>query len=213
MSASLTVICVLKSGGSYTQDWVGKLKSACKRHLSIPHSFKCLTDTFVLGSETIPLKHDWPGWWAKIELFRPGVINGPTLYLDLDTVLVGSIDCLGSLPNDFAMMRNVWQAHMPGSAVMWFRKVPHKVYEMFSESPEEIMSQYQFKGNPYMGDQGFIWDAMDRKVDFIENDGLIRSYRKHCLDGVPEGCSLVAFGGQSKPNTVNAPWVKEAWCQ
>jgi hypothetical protein len=97
---------------------------------------------------------------------------------------------------------------------MWFSlAAPHRVYETFKKSPETYMKQYVFKGGTYMGDQGFIWDAMDRRVDYLTDKvpGLIRSYRLHCMAGVPEGCSVVAFGGQKKPNTVPDTWVKEAW--
>ena len=149
-----------------------------------------------------------------MELFRPGVIGGPTLYLDLDTVLVGSIDRLGDLPHDFAMMRNLNNPSMPGSAVMWFREVPEHVYETFAENPEYYMGEYaKSNGGTYIGDQACIWDFMDRKVQYLTDDcpGLIRSYRRHCMAGVPEGCSLVACGGPAKPSTVKDEWVKEAW--
>jgi hypothetical protein len=209
----LTVLCVLKSGGHYTAEWVSKIRKAVARHLSVPHEFKCLSDVEV-PCVRIPLIHNWPGWWSKIEIFRPGVINGPTLYLDLDTVLVGSIDRLSNLPYDFAIMRNLNSSWMPGSAVMWFRKAPHKVYETFKENPTHYIGQYSDKSQGcYLGDQAFIWDVLDRKVDFLTDKvpGLIRSYRRHCMAGVPEGCSVVAFGGDKKPSTVKDNWVKEYW--
>ena len=210
----LTVLSVLKSGGSYDPEWVLKLERAVARHLSVPHVFKCLSDVEA-PCERIPLKHGWPGWWSKIELFRPGVVNGPTLYLDLDTVLVGSIDALADMPDDFSIMRNLNMPHMPGSAVMWFKQAaPRAVYDTFAENPEHYISQYSDKTQGcYMGDQAFIWDAMNRKVKYLTDrvPGLIRSYRRHCMAGVPDGCAVVAFGGDKKPSTVNEKWVKEAW--
>lgn len=208
-----TVLCVLRSGPAYDSGIVERLQRAVARHLSVPHEFKCLSDVEVPCTR-IPLLHDWPGWWAKIELFSPGVITGPTLYLDLDTVLVGSIDRLASFPYDFAIMRNLNMPHMPGSAVMWFRKAPHHIYETFKENPSHYMAQYADKTQGcYLGDQAFIWDALDRKVKFLTDDvpGLIRSYRRHCAAGVPEGCAVVAFGGDKKPWTVKDQWVKEAY--
>jgi hypothetical protein len=75
------------------------------------------------------------------------------------------------------------------------------------------MSQYANHGGTYMGDQGFIWDAMDRKVPFLTDalPGFIRSYRRHCALGVPENCSIVAFGGPLKPHNQKDAWIKEAW--
>lgn len=210
----LTVLCVLRSGGGYDAEWVSKLRKAVARHLSVPHVFKCLSDVPV-DCERIALEHDWPGWWAKIELFRPGVVSGPTLYLDLDTMIVGPIDQLACFPYEFAIMRNLNAAWMPGSAVMWFaRHAPVRVYETFKENPEHYISQYSDRSQgTYLGDQAFIWDVMDRRVNYLTDKvpGLIRSYRRHCAAGVPQGCSVVAFGGDKKPNTVQDQWVREAW--
>ena len=49
-----------------------------------------LSDVPVDGVETIPLQHDWPGWFAKFELFRPD-IEGDLLYFDIDTVITGDL--------------------------------------------------------------------------------------------------------------------------
>lgn len=211
----LTVLCVLRSGGEYTAELVHRLQRAVARHLSVPHRFASLSDVAVPGVDWIQLKHDWPGWWSKIELFRPGVVNGPTLYLDLDTVLVGSIDKLADLPHDFAIMRNFNMPHMPGSAVMWFKdKAPAKVYEAFADDPDYYIGQYSDRTQGcYLGDQAFIWDVLDRKVKYLSDDvpGLIRSYRRHCASGAPEGCAVVAFGGDKKPWNVADQWVKESF--
>lgn len=212
-----TVITVFKSGGDYDQDFVRCLRAQVDRHMSVPHRFVCLSDQFIKGVACHHLQEDWPGWWSKIELFRPGLITGPTLYLDLDTVLVGSIDALAWFDHDFAMMRNVWEPRMPGSAVMWFReKAPAEVWKRFSGAPEAMMEQYKRTQNgAYLGDQAFIWDTLHRKVEYLSDQcpGLIRSYRRHCLPngGPPEGCSLVAFGGAFKPWTVQDNWVRQAW--
>lgn len=210
----LTVLCVLRSGSGYNAQSVSRLARAVSRHLTVPHTFKCLSDTDV-DCERIALEHDWPKWWAKIELFRPGVVNGPTLYLDLDTVIVGSIDALAWFPHDFAIMRNLNQPWMPGSAVMWFgEKAPAVVYDRFRENPQHYMAQYSDTTQGcYLGDQAFIWDCMDRRVKYLTDScrGLIRSYKRHCMAGVPEGCSVVAFGGDKKPWNVPDPWVKEAY--
>lgn len=210
----LTVLCVLRSGREYNADSVAKLKRAVARHLSVPHVFDCLSDVPV-PCNRIPLLHDWPGWFSKIEIFRPGVVKGPTLYLDLDTVIVGSIDRLVSMPHDFAIMQNVWNPWMPGSAVMWFsgENVPHKVYETFKEAPQRYIAQYSTPrgGGSYQGDQAFIFDCMDRRMKYLEVGDAIKSYRKDCLNGVPAGCSVVVFGGKQKPWTVPDDWVKAAW--
>ena len=207
----ITVLCVLRTGGIYDAGWVRKLRDGVARNLTVPHRFVCLSDTEV-PCERIPLEHDWPGWWAKIELFRPGVITGPTLYLDLDTVITGSLDELVNLPDSFAMLRNFHQPDMVGSGVMWFRDVPHKVYRKFSKMPQCYIDHHErvAKGS-YLGDQAFIADTVG-----LENIGKIsmpsvRSYKYHCKSFLPEEASVVCFHGLPRPTEVKAPWMERHW--
>lgn len=208
----LTVLCVLRSGGIYTPEWVRKLHDAAERQIVGPHKFVCLSDVDV-PCERIDLAVDWPSWWAKIAMFRPGVIDGPTLYLDLDTVLVGKVDA--SIPVDFAMLRNFWNPQMVGSGVMWFSgvNVPHHVYTKFAKQPMAYIKHHERTADgPYIGDQAFVWDAMKREVPQI-NDYLtgIYSYKMHCHKSLPKDASIVCFHGKPRPTEVDTPWMKEHW--
>lgn len=206
------VICVLKSGGIYDATWVEKLKNGCERNLP-KHVFNCLSDVPV-PCNRIPLIEDWPAWWGKIALFKKGVIDGPHLYLDLDTVLVGKVD-VSKLTMDFGMLRNFWQDDMVGSGVMWFsgENVPHKVYEKFARQPKAYIEHHQRNADgPYVGDQAFIFDVLDRKVDQV-NDCLagIKSYKMHCQRRLPSDAAIVCFHGRPRPNEIDAEWMKEHW--
>lgn len=215
----LTVMCVLKSGGdTYDKTWVAKLKRAVERNLTIPHTFACLSDVPV-PCNRIPLKHAWPGWWSKIELFRPGVINGPTIYMDLDTVIVGNFDYMANNRSRFAMLRNFSAApqhKMVGSGVMWFRdeaSVPHKVYEKFAKMPECYMEhhlRHADAATSYIGDQAFIWDALGGKIDALEYPGIL-SYKRHCRKLLPKDSSIVCFHGRPRPSDVSEAWVAQHW--
>ena len=207
----ITIICVLKSGGIYDATWVEKLKKGVERNLTVPHRFACISDIDV-PCERIYLKHDWPGWWAKISLFEPGVIDGPTLYLDLDTVITGNINEFTFFPYNFAMLENFNDKDIVGSGVMWFKdKAPDGVYERFIENPQRIMDHYQnVKHGSYRGDQAWIWDCLDRHVDKLSSPAL-RSYKKHCRNGLPEGTSIVCYHGRPRPSEVNAAWMDEHW--
>ena len=55
------------------------------------HRFVCYTDEPIKGVECKPPPCDLPGWWGKLGFFRPGVITEPTLYLDLDMLVVGPL--------------------------------------------------------------------------------------------------------------------------
>jgi len=215
----LTVLCVLRSGGeTYDKTWVYKLQRAVERNLTIPHTFACLSDV-PLACNRIPLKHDWPGWWAKIEMFRKGVVLGPTIYFDLDTVIVGNIDHIADNKSGFAMLKNfsaTAEPGMVGSGVMWFRdaaSVPHKVYEKFAKMPECYMNHHLRNADAatsYIGDQAFIWDTLGGKIDTF-NDPKILSYKRHCRKLLPADSSIVAFHGRPRPSEVSDSWVKEHW--
>jgi hypothetical protein len=203
----LLVLCVCKSGGEYSAEWVRKLKDGVARNLTVPHEFKCLSDIEV--PDRIPLRHKWPGWWSKIELFRE--ITGPTLYLDLDTVITGPLAHLVSLPDDFAMLRNFHVPEFVGSGVMWFGKPQRHVYERFCEKPFKWIEYHDRKRNgPYLGDQAFIWESMGKNVKHLPME-TIKSYKFHCKNGLPENTSVVCFHGQPKLPDVKADWITENW--
>jgi hypothetical protein len=98
-SEALTVACVWVRGNvPFTADYVLKLRRMVGRHLAAPHRFVCLTDQpdELPGVECspVPTPQDMFGWWSKMHLFEPGRLSGRVLYLDLDTVVLGSLDDL-----------------------------------------------------------------------------------------------------------------------
>lgn len=207
-----SIICVLKSGGIYDQTWVRKLRDAVARHTTIPYRFVCLSDVDV-PCERIPLIHDWPGWYSKIELFRPGVITGPTLYMDLDTAITGSLDGLADIQSDFATIRSFADKRLLGTGLMWFGKVPHKIYEKFAKQPDAYIAHYdRNQSGAYLGDQGFINDVLDRKADILTDIfSGITSYKLHHKSKLLPGTSIVCFPGSPKPTEIKDEWLLEAW--
>lgn len=209
------ILCVLKSGGGYDAEWVRKLRDGVRRNLGRPHQFVCLSDVEV-PCERIPLEHDWPGWWSKIEMFRKGVITEPTLYLDLDTVIMKNIDYLLDLDYDFAMLQNFHEPDFVGSGVMWFRNedtVPHKVYEKFLKMPEAYIAHHKrVRRGSHLGDQAFIADTLG--LDNIErlNGSLgIRSFKYHARTFLPPDASIIAFHGPPRLGEVKADWIDKNW--
>mgnify|MGYP001611454496 CR=1 FL=1 len=208
----LTVMCVLRSGGIYTPEWVRKLRDAVERNIVGRHKFVCLSDVEV-PCERIDLAVDWPSWWGKIAMFRPGVIDGPTLYFDLDTVITGPVD--PNVPHDFAMLQSFWKEDMVGSGVMWFsgQNVPHNVYTKFVKQPKAYMAHYERnKDGPYVGDQAFIHDTLNKDVPTI-NDHLpgIKSYKMHCHRRLPADARIICFHGVPRPSEVKTEWMEKHW--
>lgn len=208
----LTVLCVLKSGGIYDAEWVRKLRDGAARNMH-KHRFMCISDVDV-PCERIGLSVDWPSWWSKIFMFKEGVIDGPTLYLDLDTVITGPIE-IARNGVDFAMLQSFWVADMVGSGVMWFSgdNVPHHVYEKFAKQPKAYIEHHKRNARgTYVGDQAFIWDAMKHDVPRI-NDYLpgIKSYKMHCTRRLPSDASIVCFHGKPRPTEVDHDWMRKHW--
>ena len=209
----LNVICVLRSGGIYTQEWVRKLKDGCERNLP-KHIFTCLSDVPV-PCNRIPLKHDWPSWWAKVEMFRKGVIEDETLYLDLDTVLVGKVEILRN-GVDFAMLQSFWKHDAVGSGVMYFsgENVPTHIYDKFAKQPKAYIEHHNRNADGvYVGDQAFISDCLGQENIPRINDYLpgIKSYKLHCHRRLPKDASIVCFHGQPRPTDVHTDWMKQHW--
>lgn len=209
----LTVLCVLKSGGDYTPEYVRKLRDGVAKHLTIPHRFVCLSDVPV-PCERIPLKHGWRGWWSKLEVFRPDVITGKTLYLDLDTVIVGNMDPVASIPYDFAMLNiRAKDVKVGNSGAMWIGKPFPHVYERFAEKPDYWMDYHlQNAKDRYMGDQAFISDCFE-EIPKLHHalPGFFQSYKyDRCQAEIPSGCSVVCFGGLPRPHQAGG-WVRQAW--
>lgn len=190
----MTVACVLRSGGRYDARWVRRLRDGVAEHLSLPHRFVCLSDTEVEGVDTVPLVEDWPGWWAKIELFRPDVFSGRVLFFDLDTEIVGSLDDLAGYDGPFAMLEDPLRDGGRCSGVMaWEAGRGRDIWSQFT--PGAMAS--------HRGDQDWIAGSVDR-VDLLPRlyPGQMVSWRHHCGDGVPDGARVVYFHGEPKQDTL-----------
>ena len=110
---SLTVACVFVQGEyPYTVEYVARLRAAVGRWLTRPFRFVCLTDQPHLmpdGVEAIPIKKlQGLALWSKLHLFNPKVgLTGRVLYLDLDTLVVNSLDPIVDYPAAFALCEDV----------------------------------------------------------------------------------------------------------
>jgi hypothetical protein len=198
----LNVVCVLKSGewkpsklpGGYTVGHVERLQRLVRRHLTVPYEFICLSDIEV-PCRRIPLTHDWPGWWAKLELFK---LPGPVLYLDLDTDIVGNIDHLTNLEG-FVVLRNLssMKKGRIGSGVMFWSGDLSHLYQDFLADPERFMLDYS-KDSHRWGDQGFIQEHAKEWTEWQEIfPNQIRSFK---LQKPGPDDRIICYHGKGKPN-------------
>ncbi len=202
---NITVACVLRSGGVYSPGWVDRLQRQVEEHIS-PSRFVCLTDYVDLKSEYIELKHDWPGWWSKLELFRPGLFEGPVLYIDLDTLVVGPLpdllDPAYRTLTSFATLEDHNTEGMPASGVMLWDADTVPIYEIALEEP------------PMMNhERSDVWWATHFKPrSFLQRiwPGVFGSYKVDRLERGPGDFEVISFHGTPKMNAA-APWAQKAW--
>jgi hypothetical protein len=213
------IACVLRSGGIYTADWVHRLANGVRRHTkSMPYRFVCLTDMEVPGIETIPLIHGWPGWWSKIELFRPELFgNRSVLYLDLDTVVVGDLEQIAIAGQGMTMMHEPRRPRYFNSSVMqWWRTEMCMLYREFVKTPEKYM--HRFRSHPRIGDQAFISDYLVKQLylpcafrDSVGPDAVLSYKHDRCELGPRPTTAVVSFHGKPKPCDFKTGWVADAW--
>ena len=214
----LTVACVLKSGGIYNAEWVRKLRDGVARHLTLPYRFVCFSDVDV-PCERIPLRHDWPGWWSKLEAFATP-IDGATLYLDLDSIVVGSLDAIAAYPHRMTMCHEYYRPHLLCSTAMAWSGDYSFLYTTFAKDPIRLAHYYD-KTLPggRIGDQAFIEDCL-RDTEFqgaetfrdLFGERSIASYKVHeCQMAPPTDAAVVSFHGRPKCDDLKSGWVAATW--
>lgn len=128
----MQVVTVLRSGGDFLPRHVQALRRAVFENSPPGTEFVCLSDTPIPGVKTRPLFYNWPGFWAKMELFAPWM-EGDFLYMDLDTVILGPID-------DFLKPRPLTTF---GGALMWLPQEGRaEVWRLYHENRKTIVQEY-----------------------------------------------------------------------
>lgn len=215
----LTVACVMKSqdpnhGIRYTSDWVDRLYRGITRNLDLEFDFVCVTDQ-ILPYDTVPLTLASDGYWNKIELFRKGVFNGPTLYLDLDVVICRDITgYISRLPNDrFLLCREPYR-DIHNSSVMFWNGDYSYLYDRYRDHQAEIVQEYQYNlSRPgWLGDQAYIGENVmhDLIENFAGTDFL--GWRHHKIQTEISDPAVLIFTGKQKPtNNIHMTLVQENW--
>jgi len=208
----ITIACVYRSGGDFTADGVAKLAASIKEHVTVEHRICCLTDrpdeVKQLVDEAIPLKHDWPGWWAKMELFT---LTGPVLYLDLDTWIVGQIDALCKwveIKTDAILMLRGFYRNDDCSGIMAWNSDISWLTAKFASFVHNAAWKEQTHGvgcGGYQGDQDYIRQHLRHlQVPIVSAQDIqpgIYSYKVHVKDkgSIPADSSIICFHGLPRP--------------
>jgi hypothetical protein len=198
------IVCVLNTKPfenrgtklEYTTDHVYRLKEQCEKHSS--HGFACLSDVDVPGVYTVKLLNDWPGWFAKIELFHH--FRGKYFYMDLDTVITGDLDPLIDYPHEFTALGPLSGPHKINSSVLAWNGDYSHLYKKFKANAQENMKLYMT--DEKWSDQAFIADNQKfaKLQEIFPNS--VKSYVYDLEYGkIPRhsDTKIVCFNGQPKP--------------
>ncbi|MGA0609123.1 glycosyltransferase [Caldimonas sp. KR1-144] len=236
MTAPVNVIC-MKWGSMYGPEYVNHLRASVKRHLARPHRFVCFTDDgngISSDVEVMPLpdlglpegQRDLR--WRKLAVFREDLfdLRGTTLFLDLDLVVVDSLEPFFSHPGRFLIIRDddLFRSkplrkinpardrflHSVGnSSVFRFEIGQHRyILDAYLADPKgaaaryEISQQFQTAQLAAHGDLSY-WPR-GWCVSF-KNDCVPRGLPSWWSDpSLPSGAKIVVFAGAPKMSEVLA---------
>lgn len=203
----ITIACV--EHGDYQKrgaEYVRKLKAAVHRNVACEHRFVCLTDDPKrhpgVDCQMLPSRErdGLSGWFAKVYCFTPHRFEGRVVFLDLDVLVTGSLDELAAHKGITHLGQWGWAKNDYGSAVMVWDAGEHP----------EVWAKYNVNvPHRFRGDQDYLtqlggWEALP--------EGMTRSYRYHCKDGVPGGCIVCCFHGPDKPHLLaDDHWTRRYW--
>lgn len=203
---------VLRSGGIYGPEHLWAIKRILGEHLpGVP--FRYLSDVCP-GPWRVPLLHNWPGWWAKLELCRPD-ITGPVLFLDLDTVVLGDLAPLTEDTSTSIACRDFFRGakdrHALQSSLMLLTEEDRAlVWEAWHDrGPAWWMSNAT-------SDQIVIESALRGRVRFWQDThpGMVVGYKTDLAHGkrlVPDDARVVIFHGTPRPWDSGHEWAVRPW--
>jgi len=224
----VTFACVwVQANVPYDVEYVRRLRRMVMRNYAFDHRFVCLTDRpgAVDECEAIAVPHPgvMPGWWSKMELFNPrNGLEGRVVYLDLDSVVVDSIEVIAHYDSSFALVphagtfegrgtRRVVKKYNSSVMVMDMGPNLHRLYELWT--PNHVQSLW--------GDQDYIGMMMPNE-DVMPAGWFPRVSELADLRGANTDSALSELRSRAvkvvlskKPKNEDAammhPWIKELW--
>lgn len=246
-SSKRHILC-MKWGTKYGPEYVNRLYAMVRKHLSGEFNFICLTDDATGVRPEVqclpipPLKlHLAPGErdgaWKKLTTFEGDLhgLHGTALFLDLDVVIVASLDDFFTQPGAFLIIPDYprfWrfgERIVGNSSVYRFQLGAHAdVLDHFRRHMDEVRSRHR-------NEQSFL-------SHFLHKQGILSywpsswcpSFKYNCIPrwprnfwrqpAVPDGARIVIFHGEVNPADALAgrrnkrfayikpcPWVADAW--
>lgn len=243
---AVNVLCI-KWGRKYGPEYVNKLHSMVSRHLSRPFRFVCLTDDATgihsgievkpipaVGFDQFDQRQPWTfgHGWLKLTSFADPLydLTGRTLFLDLDIVIVDSLDPFFDQPGEFVVIKEWDKTDGTGNTSCYLYTIG-----AHADALEHLKTGYPQSIADVRNEQEYITGFLGRqgKVSFWP-EGWCVSFKRHCLQRglkgwfkppeIPPGARIIAFHGKPNPpdaiagvsgkwyrRVLPTPWVAEHW--
>ncbi|MCW7753205.1 hypothetical protein OOT00_04300 [Desulfobotulus sp. H1] len=223
------IVC-MKWGDKYDATYVNILAAMVKRNITIPYRFICFTDNAHGIDEHIdvfPIP-DFPEpapeykkceAWRKLLLFQNPLhdIEGTILFLDLDVVILDTIDCFFTFSNKMAIIENWSQPNRligQASAFCFQMGQYEHLLQTYLKNPDKTAATYRTE-------QVYITRALGKTgFDFFPKEWC-KSFKFHCMPGgilnsfmaptaIPEGAKIIVFhGNPNPPEAIQGIWGKK----
>ena len=223
-----TVIC-MKWGTRYGAEFVNRLYKGVVRNITGPLRFICFTDNstdLLQGIEIQPLprinlpeEYKWTPW-RKLSCWQYPLadMDGDVLFLDIDLVVVGSLDDLFAYaPGEYCVIENWTQKGRDIGNTSAYRFPAGKydgVFEIFDADPQAVLAVHGIEQqyiSKYIPNQRF-WPAewcASFKHDLVPKF----PFNWWRTPNLTPQARLVAFTGRPDPDEAyagiwHAPWYK-----
>lgn len=246
MTQDVAQVVCMKWGTKFGPEYVNRLHSMVRRHLSRPLHFICLTEHgkgLHPEIQTFPLPDvGWDegirehGWW-KVGLFSEslGGLIGNALFLDLDVLVVDSLDPLFDHPGEILVPKDYRRIRVRGDSFVGNTSVLRFPAGRYPEALEAFRKDFPGIRSRVRNEQEFL-------SHFFHERGLLRhwpaewcpSFKRHCVapwplshirtPRLPPGARVVVFHGRPNPGEAlegkggkwyrpirPTPWVAEHW--
>jgi len=223
---TVNVVCI-KWGTLYGREYVNRLYAMVKRYLQRPFNFYCITDddagireeVLLRQMPAFPLPPSARGPWQKLLMFQRKLfdIKGKTMFLDLDVVIVGSLDRFFDFSEYFSVRHEFDKRKEKdpfGNTSMYVFNAGScpEIYEDYFKNQESIHKKYGTAEQEYVTRTLFS----KKKLVFLPNE-WVQSFKEHCLPAfpmrwwqvpcLPAGASILSFHGRPLPEDV----IKGEW--
>ena len=225
---SRAVVC-LKWGDKYGAEYVNRLYRGVARHLRGDFRFICFTeDARGIASEVeirdidslAAAEHMRRSIWLKLALSHPRAgLSGRCLFLDLDLVILDSLDDFFSYPGEFIIIRN-WIERRK----LIFRRRPDignsSVFRFEAGGAPEPLEKYladpENAGRDFTTEQAFLTHAVGDKKTYWPEE-WVRSFKYHCrpifpfnwimTPRFPKEAKILVFHGDPNPDEAVAGYA------